>query len=161
MLKKNTLITQLEALAGTAIPQRAAACGCDISVEIEPEKLQDCARLLLEHEFYLSFFTAVHVSPACLVIYQFGHFETACRLQVSVSAGESKTVPSIASIYQGASWHEREAHDFFGITFAGNHDLKPLILSREERDFKPLLKSDGVLKPRADIFPEPHASGSY
>jgi NADH-quinone oxidoreductase subunit C len=99
----------------------------------------------------------VHVSPACRVIYQFGHFATSCRLQLSVSAGEEITVPSIADVYQGASWHEREVHDFFGITFAGNHDLKPLILSRDERDFKPLLKPQDRLKSSADLSPPPAA----
>lgn len=31
-------------------------------------------------------------------------------------------------VYAGAAWHERETHEMFGIAFAGNDDLAPLLL---------------------------------
>jgi NADH-quinone oxidoreductase subunit C len=160
MFEKTQLITALEAFAEAPIGQTGIKCGCNIDIRIHRSKLQDCAKLLLQHEFYLSFLTAVHVSPACEVIYQFGHFETSCRLQLRAAAGEDKSLPSIAGIYQGADWHEREAHDFFGVTFTGHPNLKPLILTREERDFKPLLKPEERLKSSAVIFPQPQADGN-
>jgi len=39
---------------------------------------------------------------------------------------ESPTVASIADLYAGASWHERETHEMFGIEFGA--DLRPLLL---------------------------------
>jgi len=33
--------------------------------------------------------------------------------------------------YGGAAWHEREAHEMFGITFEGNHDLRHIYLPTE------------------------------
>jgi len=48
-------------------------------------------------------------------------------------------VPTISHIYQGANWHERETHDFFGIKFIGHPDLSPLLLP-EDADFHPLRK---------------------
>ena len=152
MLEKAPLIAALQAFAEIPIEQTGIKCGCDIDIRIDSKHIQDCAKKLLEHEFYVSFITAVHVNPACEVIYQFGHFETSCRIMIRVSAGPDKSVPSIAGIYQGADWHEREAHDFFGITFTDHPHLKPLILTREEHDFKPLLKPDERLKSCADIF---------
>ena len=152
MLEKTPLIASLEAFAEIPIEQTGIKCSCDIDIRIDSKHVQDCTKKLLEHEFYLSFITAVHVSPACEVIYQFGHFETSCRIMIRVSAGPDKSVPSIAGIYQGADWHEREAHDFFGITFTDHPHLKPLILTREERDFKPLLKDAGHLKSAPAIF---------
>lgn len=44
---------------------------------------------------------------------------------------EDPTVPSVVDIFPGASWHERETHEMFGIRFAGHPDLKPLLLPAE------------------------------
>ncbi len=41
------------------------------------------------------------------------------------------TVDSIADIYPGAAWPERETHEMFGIHFEGHPDLKPLLLPPE------------------------------
>ena len=41
-------------------------------------------------------------------------------------AAESPTVTSIADVYAGASWHERETHEMFGIDFG--IPLDPLLL---------------------------------
>ena len=38
------------------------------------------------------------------------------------------TVPSVTSIWRGADWYEREAHDLFGVVFDGHPDLSPLLL---------------------------------
>ena len=152
MSEKAPLIAALETFAESPIEQTGIKCGCDIDIRVGGSNIQKCAKRLLEHEFYLNFITAVHLKPACEVLYQFGHFETSCRIIIRVSAGPDKKVPSIAGIYEGADWHEREAHDFFGITFTDHPHLKPLILTREEHDFKPLLKPDERLKSCADIF---------
>ena len=77
-------------------------------------------------------------------------FEVLCRLSSVTNADGaifvttlSKEDPSIASLtptIAGAEWHEREAHEMFGIDFDGNTNLKPLYLPD---DFigNPLLKS--------------------
>ncbi len=158
MLERSALIAALEAMTRAPVQQSEEQHGTVIDIRIDRGMLPDCARLLMEHEFYLNFLSPVHVSPACEVLYRFGHFEAPCGIVLRVSAGEDKCVPSIAAVYQGADWHEREAHDFFGITFTGHPNLKPLILTRDERDFKPLLKSDERLKSCADIFSPPDQS---
>jgi NADH:ubiquinone oxidoreductase subunit C len=40
----------------------------------------------------------------------------------------SPTIPSLVEIYAGANWHEREAHEMFGITFDGHPNLAHLYL---------------------------------
>ena len=35
---------------------------------------------------------------------------------------------SLAGLWEAAVWHEREAHDLFGVEFTGNPDLSPLLL---------------------------------
>ena len=74
------------------------------------------------------------------VVYDFNHYETLCRVTIRTRVPRSQPeVPTISQIYPGANWHERETHDFFGITFVGHPYLVPLLLP-EDADFHPLLK---------------------
>ncbi len=41
---------------------------------------------------------------------------------------ENPTVPSVTAVWHAADWHEREAHDLFGVEFEGHPDLAPLLL---------------------------------
>ncbi len=77
-------------------------------------------------------------------------FEVLCRLSSVKNADgaifvvtlpkDDATIPSLTSTIAGAEWHEREAHEMFGIDFDGNMNLTPLYLPD---DFigNPLLKS--------------------
>lgn len=40
-------------------------------------------------------------------------------------------VPSVASIWRTADWHEREAYDLLGITFDGHPDLRRILLPND------------------------------
>ncbi|MFN2587353.1 MAG: NADH-quinone oxidoreductase subunit C [Actinomycetota bacterium] len=62
-----------------------------------------------------------------------------CNVHVPVDP-ERPVCPSITSIYPGAIWHEREAHEMFGIHFEGHPRLVNLYLS-EDFEGHPLLKS--------------------
>jgi NADH-quinone oxidoreductase subunit C len=55
-------------------------------------------------------------------------------------------VPSLAGLFGGAGWHERETAELFGITFDGHPDPSPLLLS-DDVDGHPLRK-DFVLADR-------------
>ena len=35
---------------------------------------------------------------------------------------------SVADLYPGAAWHEREVHEMFGVGFAGHEGMRPLLL---------------------------------
>ena len=48
-------------------------------------------------------------------------------VKASVSPDEP-TVPSVTSLWRGANWYEREAHDLFGVVFDGHPNLSPLLL---------------------------------
>ena len=41
---------------------------------------------------------------------------------------DSPSIPSVADVYPGADWHEREAAEMFGIDFVGHPDLTKLYL---------------------------------
>lgn len=77
-------------------------------------------------------------------------FEVMCRLSSVIDEKainffttvpkDDATIESLAPTIGGAAWHEREAHDMFGIVFEGNTNLVPIYLPD---DFigNPLLKS--------------------
>ena len=155
MLDQIKFFTQIESIAESVIRDEKASRGWHADIRVQRDRLPDCARLLLDHEFSISFMTAVDVSPEIEVLYQFAHFDAPCIVVVRASTGADKTVPSIAAVYDGAAWHEREAYDFFGINFTGHPHLKPLILSREDNNLNPLLKDEKRLKSYADIFAPP------
>ncbi len=77
-------------------------------------------------------------------------FEVLCRLSsvedangavfVATLPKDNPVIGSLTPNIGGAEWHEREAHEMFGIEFEGNNNLAPLYLPD---DFigHPLLKS--------------------
>lgn len=55
---------------------------------------------------------------------------------------DDASVPSIAAIFPGADWHERETRDMFGINFEGHPNLAPLLLPEDMTDHFPLRKDN-------------------
>ena len=70
-------------------------------------------------------------------IYSYKHFQH-LRLKVNVGEEESK-LPSVASIWRTANWHEREVFDMMGIDFIGHPDMRR-ILMWEGYPYHPLRK---------------------
>ena len=64
-------------------------------------------------------------------------------LKVDVPA-ESSTIESVANVYAGANWHERETHEMFGINFAGHPDLRNMYLPTDFEGY-PLRKDFPLL----------------
>jgi len=48
-------------------------------------------------------------------------------LKVNLPYPEPK-IPSVSGVWRGADWHEREAHDLFGVHFEQHPNLSPLLL---------------------------------
>lgn len=66
------------------------------------------------------------------------------RLMIRVGVpGDNPTIPSIASIYAGANFYEREAWDLFGVVFEGHTDLTRILLP-DEWSGHPLRKTSSV-----------------
>ena len=51
---------------------------------------------------------------------------TLWSLHVTLARGEA--APSIAGVYPGADWAERETRDYYAVTFEGRADTTPLML---------------------------------
>jgi NADH-quinone oxidoreductase subunit C len=67
---------------------------------------------------------------------------------------DSPKCPSITSLYRGAEWHEREAHEMFGVHFEGHPRLSNLFLP-EDFEGHPLRKSFKL--PSRSVKPWPGA----
>ena len=49
------------------------------------------------------------------------------RIRVKVSTDEATSVPSVTGLWPVAGWLEREVFDMYGVTFAGNADLRRIL----------------------------------
>lgn len=139
------LIGKLNALQAQVAEVDYSKCGYHFEVHLKHDQVRLFAQTMLDVGFYLDFVSAVHVKPNFQVVYQFAKFEESCRVNAKAIACDDDSIPTISDIYHGANWHERETHDFYGITFTGHPDLRTLLLSEEDSDLKPLLKQENKL----------------
>ncbi len=69
---------------------------------------------------------------------------TGLGLTIKADVGDDLAVGTWINTYAGAAWHEREAHEMFGITFTGNPDMRNLYLPAEFEGY-PLRKDYPLL----------------
>jgi len=72
----------------------------------------------------------------------------------SLAPHDDPVFPTLANIYPGADWHERESMDFFPVRFAGHPNPAPLLLDEELAHLHPLAKAEGARKSLLDFLPE-------
>lgn len=125
------------------IERNHAEHGYDIDVQLDPGELLAAVMILDKAGFFIESITGVDwiAEEQLEAVYDFSRFDfDTCRVVIRTRTARSEPkVPTISKIYPGASWHERETHDFFGIKFDGHPHLVPLLLP-EDADFHPLLK---------------------
>ena len=49
------------------------------------------------------------------------------RIMVKLSTDEDTPVPTVTTLWPNAGWLEREVFDMYGVTFAGNEDLRRIL----------------------------------
>ncbi|HEU5127005.1 MAG TPA: NADH-quinone oxidoreductase subunit C [Glycomyces sp.] len=81
-------------------------------------------------------------------------WSVAARRGVLLRTAAAGPVATVTDLYPGASWHERETHEMFGIGFAGHPGLAPLLLPPEFEGHP--LRKDFVLASRV-VKPWPGA----
>lgn len=149
--KINEMLEKLSVAGFEASERTYSQRGYDAIVELDKSRVQDFAAFMYAEGFYLSFMTAVHVLPSTVVIYDFAHFDYRFRVAGVAAATEDNVVPTVVDIYSSAAWYEREIRDFFGVSFEGNPDMRPLILMEGDENFHPLLKSEEDVKQLASV----------
>lgn len=69
---------------------------------------------------------------------------------VNGSPGELPALPSVAGVWPGAAWHEREAFDLGGVTFTGHPDPRRILLADDwvghplRKDYEFPLEYNGI-----------------
>ena len=130
---EDPLVQALRSAHGEAI-EEAFLCGGDLRVHVSREQIAPvCAQLKVELGYKLiEDLCGVHY-PAregaeFEVVYHFFNLDENRRLRLKVVVAEGETVPSVAEIYLGANWMEREAYDMYGIRFEGHPDMTRILL---------------------------------
>jgi NADH-quinone oxidoreductase subunit C len=119
-----------------------AARGVHLDIRLKPAQVVAAAQIMYRHGFGCDAVTGVDWLAAgeMEVVYDYFHPEGPFRVAIHARVPRATPeLPTIREIFQGADWHERETHEFFGIKFLGHPNLTPLLLP-EDADFHPLRK---------------------
>jgi NADH-quinone oxidoreductase subunit C len=116
--------------------------GYSVSASVNPDQVVLAAEQLDKEGFALDTISGLDwlAERQMEVVYDYFHPLTGSRAVVRARVPrETPEIPSISAVFPGANWHEREAHDFFGIRFLGHPDLTPFLLP-EDATYHPLRK---------------------
>jgi NADH-quinone oxidoreductase subunit C len=136
-------------------------------IRVSSDSWVDTHRTLKGHLPFFSFLSAIHWSTEVAVgdppeeeVEE--RYEVFTRLS-DVSKGEGVIIstdiskddprlPTLVEVFGGANWHEREAHEMFGIVFDGHPNLELLYLP-EGFDGHPLRKTFPLLSREVKPWP--------
>jgi len=116
--------------------------GVNLDACVRTSEVVAAAQIMLRNGFAIDTITGVDWMAQGLmeVVYDFFHPASGLRVALRCRvARDTEEVPTISGVYQGANWHERETHDFFGIRFCGHPNLTPFLLP-EDATYHPLRK---------------------
>ena len=132
--------------------------------EATPDSIHEVIRFLKEQEdlnfHFLTDLTGIHFpdndeNHQFAVVYQLHNWVESVRIRVKTYLPENPSVDTITDLFLCSNWMEREAWDFFGITFKGHPQLKR-ILNMDEMVSHPMRKEfpmeDGGRTDKDDRF---------
>jgi len=118
-----------------------------LTLEVKREDLKKIIHYLKDSSLEFNFLTdicGIHYpefpEKEIGVVYHLHNMMANFRLRLKIfMTRENTEVDSLTELYVGANWMERETYDFYGITFKGHPDLRP-ILNMEDLGYHPMLK---------------------
>ncbi len=127
------------AVPGLQLSREEAAAARDPTYIVPAERIVEVCTFLRDdpdYEFHmLSWLGGVDRlprEPRFEVVYSLLSLSRNQRLHLKVRLGEENArVPTVASVWPTANWHERETFDFYGIIFEGHPDLTRILLPEE------------------------------
>ena len=119
-----------------------------LTIDLTPEAWVNAARLCkTDPNLDMAFFdwlTAVDRGEAGFEIvvhlYSVRHRHEVTFRCVAPGGREGASFPTLAGVYRGANWYEREVYDMFGVQFPDHPNLLPRILTVENFEGWPLRK---------------------
>lgn len=95
------------------------------------------------------------------VFYTLFRWESGETLLVKSSVSrDAPVITTVMHLWPTARFYERDVHEFFGIVFDGNPDLKPLILENW-KEMPPMRKDFDPQKYSDDHFPDRHYGAEF
>lgn len=88
--------------------------------------------------------------PRFEVVYHLYSITRRHRIRLKVRLADGESIASVANIWKGADWPEREAYDMFGIVFEGHPELKRIYLADDWEGFP--LRKDYPLRGYKDRY---------
>lgn len=102
---------------------------------VDPERVLEVLRWLRDEPGQrYTFLSSLHVAdylpaePRFGVHYELLNMDRRERLRVKAMLGDPAEIDSCVELFPTAEFQEREAYDFFGITFRGHPDLTRILL---------------------------------
>jgi NADH-quinone oxidoreductase subunit C len=132
-------------LAHLSIPFQGvdyAVKGYHLAATVEPGQVVSTAEALDREGFAIDTITGIDWMAEGQMELVYDYFHPTKPLRVAVRSRiprDNPEIPTISKVFPGADWHEREAHDFFGIKFIGHLNLTPFLLP-EDATYHPLRK---------------------
>ncbi len=105
-----------------------------VYIEIDKKDIIDfCVFLFKDLSIRFSIASGLHTPEGFEILYHFSHDKTPLiiSLRVVIEDKNNPEVNSIANIFKGAEWIEREMWELLGIKFIGHPNLKRLLLSED------------------------------
>ena len=122
---------------------RFSATPFALGVEVNAGSLLTALRALRDAHGYRYYVTGtgIETETSFVVVHAVRNLESGDTLFVRVLVPkEAPEVDSIAFVYAGAEWQEREIFDLFGVTFNGHPDLRRILMP-DDYPGHPLRKS--------------------
>jgi len=155
-------IAKLRDRFGASIEEVRMPSEYPTDVPIVYVKASDCVRVLsflktepgFEYAF-LADLTATDEGPAeprFEVVYNLLSHARLNRIRVKARVNEGQSVPTLAGVWKGANWAEREVWDMYGIRFDGHPDLRRILMDERWEGYP--LRKDYPLR-GYQVFPMP------
>ncbi|PKP65925.1 MAG: NADH-quinone oxidoreductase subunit C [Alphaproteobacteria bacterium HGW-Alphaproteobacteria-7] len=104
----------------------------EVSFRVQRDAIEQVLRILRDDHQYQQLMEIAGVdypdrAERFEVVYMLLSLTKNHRVMVKCSADEDTPVPTVTTLWPNAGWLEREVFDMFGVTFAGNPDLRRIL----------------------------------
>jgi len=127
----------------SALQARCRAREFALGVEVDPEALLDCMKALRDAHGYRYYIvaSATDRGETLEVVHGVRNLDSGDEIFVKAAVpADRPELDSMAPVYAGAEWHEREILDLFGVVFRGHPDPRRILMP-DDYEGRPLRKS--------------------